>query len=162
MAENEVKLPTEPMTGELLPCPFCGKANQDRWPCEWLDGSGANVVRCAWCHGAAPMDVWNRRATNPAADALGAVQALIADYKSCDPQANITYGGVVLALESAIAQAPAVRVTDEMVEKAARAIWERDRGNWFGGSSEYDDLHPDDQARLIGIAEAALGQGKAS
>ena len=47
---------------KLLPCPFCGKSNHDRYPCEWLDGSGANVIRCAWCHGAAPMNVWNRRA----------------------------------------------------------------------------------------------------
>lgn len=57
----------EPMTGDLLPCPFCGKSNQDRWPCEWLDGSGANVIRCAWCHGAAPMNVWNRRTAPPSA-----------------------------------------------------------------------------------------------
>ena len=57
----------EPMTGDLLPCPFCGKANQDRWPCDWLDGSGANVIRCAWCHGAAPMNTWNRRTAPPSA-----------------------------------------------------------------------------------------------
>lgn len=59
----------EPMTGELLPCPFCGKSNQDRWPCEWLDGTGANVIRCAWCHGAAPAKTWNRR-TAPAPSVL--------------------------------------------------------------------------------------------
>ena len=58
---------SEPMTGDLLPCPFCGKSNQDRYPCEWLDGSGANVIRCAWCHGAAPMNVWNRRTAPPSA-----------------------------------------------------------------------------------------------
>jgi hypothetical protein len=47
---------------ELEPCPFCGRGKPfDQWPCEWLDGSGANVIRCAWCHGAAPANVWNRR-----------------------------------------------------------------------------------------------------
>lgn len=46
----------------LLPCPFCGKDNAlDQYPSEFLDGTGANVVRCAWCHGAAPMKTWNRR-----------------------------------------------------------------------------------------------------
>ena len=59
--------PVEPMTGDLLPCPFCGKSNQDRYPCEWLDNSGANVIRCAWCHGAAPMTAWNRRTAPPSA-----------------------------------------------------------------------------------------------
>ena len=57
----------EPVTGDLSPCPFCGKSNHDRYPCEWLDGSGANVIRCAWCHGAAPMNVWNRRTAPPSA-----------------------------------------------------------------------------------------------
>lgn len=46
----------------LLACPFCGKSDLDQWPNEWLDGSGANVIRCAWCHGAAPAKTWNRRA----------------------------------------------------------------------------------------------------
>lgn len=48
---------------ELLPCPFCGNSDTDKFPCEWLDWSGGNVIRCAWCHGAAPAKTWNRRAT---------------------------------------------------------------------------------------------------
>ena len=48
---------------ELLPCPFCGKSNAlDQYPSDFLDATGANVVRCAWCHGAAPLKTWNRRA----------------------------------------------------------------------------------------------------
>lgn len=57
------------MTIELQPCPFCGKEGPfDQWPCEWLDGKGENAVRCPYCHGAAPMATWNRRAhlTQPA------------------------------------------------------------------------------------------------
>ena len=45
----------------LKPCPFCGKSDLDQWPCEFIDGSGTNVVRCAWCHGCAPIAAWNRR-----------------------------------------------------------------------------------------------------
>lgn len=56
--------------GELLPCPFCGKYGLDQWPCEWLDATGANVVRCPWCHGAAPLRIWNCRASpQPSAEA---------------------------------------------------------------------------------------------
>lgn len=48
---------------ELLPCPFCGeRSGFDQWPCDWIDGSGSNAIRCAVCHGAAPMKAWNRRA----------------------------------------------------------------------------------------------------
>lgn len=58
---------------------------------------------------------WVRKATHPAADALGAVRELVAKWKHL--------GRVpVCALESALAQAPAVRVTDEMLaEERARA-----------------------------------------
>lgn len=66
---------------ELLPCPFCGHTDQDRWPCEWLDSSGANVIRCAWCHGAAPAaDVWNRRALASAPQQpAGVDEAMVAE-----------------------------------------------------------------------------------
>lgn len=47
---------------KLLPCPGCSKSDLDEWPNETLDASGANVVRCAWCHFSAPMKSWNRRA----------------------------------------------------------------------------------------------------
>ena len=59
--ENQVPHSTT-NTAALLPCPFCGKAAMDQWPNETLDASGDNCVRCAWCHGAAPMNTWNRRA----------------------------------------------------------------------------------------------------
>ena len=50
------------MLEDLHDCPFCGsKGPFDQYPCEWLDGTGHNVIRCAMCHGAAPMTTWNRR-----------------------------------------------------------------------------------------------------
>jgi len=52
----------KPAVDSLEPCPFCGKCDLDQWPCADLDGSGANAIRCAWCHGAAPAKTWNRRA----------------------------------------------------------------------------------------------------
>lgn len=60
------------MNNELLPCPGCRRTDFDLWPCEWIDGSGENVVRCAWCHFAAPLKSWNTRPTAQAAavDAL--------------------------------------------------------------------------------------------
>ena len=64
------------------------------------------------------------------------------------------------------APVPAVRVTDELVERAAREVWKVDRDHWLGGSAAFLELHPSDYARLLAIAraalEAALGQGKAS
>ena len=62
------------------------------------------------------------------------------------------------------APVPAVRVTDELVERAAREVWKVDRDHWLGGSAAFLELHPSDYARLLAIAraalEAALGQGK--
>ena len=62
------------------------------------------------------------------------------------------------------APVPAVRVTDELVERAAREVWKVDRDHWLGGSAAFLELHPSDYARLLAIAraalEAALGQEK--
>ncbi|RPE74657.1 hypothetical protein [Vulcaniibacterium tengchongense] len=58
----------------LLPCPFCGSDALDQRPNDFLDATGANVVRCAWCHGAAPMRTWNRRA-QPDPEGAGEVEA---------------------------------------------------------------------------------------
>jgi hypothetical protein len=80
------------MAMTLEPCPFCGKEGPfDQWPCEWLDGKGDNVVRCPWCHGAAPLRNWNRRAhlTQPAQAVDGLAQqeawrrALSAEKAGC-------------------------------------------------------------------------------
>ncbi|PZS42723.1 hypothetical protein [Stenotrophomonas maltophilia] len=49
----------------LRPCPFCGHSDFDQWPCEYIDASGANVVRCAHCHAAAPMKVWHDLSAQP-------------------------------------------------------------------------------------------------
>ncbi|WP_049427093.1 hypothetical protein [Stenotrophomonas maltophilia] len=49
----------------LRPCPFCGHSDFDQWPCEYIDASGANVVRCAHCHAAAPMKVWHALSAQP-------------------------------------------------------------------------------------------------
>lgn len=49
----------------LRPCPFCGHSDFDQWPCEYIDASGANVVRCARCHAAAPMKVWHALSAQP-------------------------------------------------------------------------------------------------
>jgi hypothetical protein len=138
----------EQMTGDLLPCPFCGKSNQDRWPCEWLDGSGANVIRCTWCHGAAPMNSWNRRAAHPSACELGAVRELVAKWRSdafeqtstgvADPRIVCAY-----ELEAALAQVPAVRVTDEMVRAAQQREFNAPKNEPMG-------------ATVRGMLEAAL------
>lgn len=65
----------------LLPCPFCGHAELfDEWPCEWLDGSGANVVRCPMCHGAAPAKYWNTRHLTQPAQAVDVTDADIAAW----------------------------------------------------------------------------------
>lgn len=54
------------MLGDALrPCPFCGHSYFDQWPCEYIDASGANVVRCARCHAAAPMKVWHALSAQP-------------------------------------------------------------------------------------------------
>lgn len=90
----------EPMTGDLLPCPFCGKANQDRWPCDWLDGSGANVIRCAWCHGAAPMNVWNRRIAPPSAHVGVPKVSVPADVMEARAQGRTEVLAIVLGLEA--------------------------------------------------------------
>lgn len=64
------------------------------------------------------------------------------------------------------APVPAVRVTDELVEHAAREVWKVDRDHWLGGSAAFIELHPSDHARLSAIAraalEAALGQENGS
>ncbi len=61
----------------LPPCPFCGHSDFDQWPCEYIDASGANVVRCARCHAAAPMKVWHALSAQPSPGGQGdALEAL--------------------------------------------------------------------------------------
>lgn len=55
----------------LPPCPFCGHSDFDQWPCEYIDASGANVVRCARCHAAAPMKVWHALSAQPSPGGQG-------------------------------------------------------------------------------------------
>lgn len=55
----------------LRPCPFCGHSDFDQWPCEYIDASGANVVRCARCHAAAPMKVWHALSAQPSPGGQG-------------------------------------------------------------------------------------------
>lgn len=55
----------------LPPCPFCGHSDFDQWPCEYIDASGANVVRCARCHAAAPMKVWHTLSAQPSPGGQG-------------------------------------------------------------------------------------------
>lgn len=55
----------------LPPCPFCGHSDFDQWPCEYIDASGANVVRCAHCHVAAPMKVWHDLSAQPSPGGQG-------------------------------------------------------------------------------------------
>ncbi len=57
----------------LPPCPFCGHSDFDQWPCEYIDASGANVVRCAHCHAAAPMKVWHDLSAQPSPGGQGDV-----------------------------------------------------------------------------------------
>ena len=104
------------MIGDLLPCPFCGKANQDRWPCDWLDGSGANVIRCAWCHGAAPMNVWNRRTAPPSAP-VGVKRKYPDDGNGDDDAYNRGWNDCL----DALAQQPAA-VDEAMVERATMTL----------------------------------------
>lgn len=67
----------------LRTCPFCGHSDFDEWPCEYIDASGANVVRCARCHAAAPMKVWHALSAQPspggqdALDCIGRIEEAI-------------------------------------------------------------------------------------
>lgn len=122
MTKNEVK---------LLPCPFCGGA--DRLCVEHMEGTvlhPAYRVRCDYCGASTRYTdndyrtVWNTRAT---VDALGAVRELEAHWfrQSRDETLTVSeranYLGFAGMLQSALAQAPAVRVTDEMVRLADEA-----------------------------------------
>lgn len=115
-AEAQAQGGGEVVAGELRPCPFCGKSNQDRYPCEWLDGSGANVIRCAWCHGAAPMNVWNRR-TAPSAP-VGVEAALRIAHRHLDMDSmRVSHCKDAAAIEAALSQQPAA--VDEAIATAS-------------------------------------------
>lgn len=94
MANQVTPSTTNTAARELLPCPFCGKEAMDQWPNETLDASGDNCVRCAWCHGAAPMNTWNRRALTQqqggeqeAVDVEQEARELLArEYDKADPE----------------------------------------------------------------------------
>ncbi len=66
----------------LPPCPFCGHSDFDQWPCEYIDASGANVVRCAHCHAAAPMKVWHDLSAQPSPGGQGELTALVSKWRS--------------------------------------------------------------------------------
>lgn len=95
MTQAEVQPGGRVRLGDLLPpCPFCGHSNFDQWPCEYIDASGANVVRCAHCHAAAPMKVWHTLSAHPSpggqGDALLEEVARFLDYSvGHDPWPNI-------------------------------------------------------------------------
>lgn len=60
--------------GGLLPCPGCGKSDLDHCPADFVAVNGLTrgmIVRCAWCHFAAPEAAWNRRELCRAAPAGG-------------------------------------------------------------------------------------------
>lgn len=82
MTQAEVQPGGRVRLGDLLPpCPFCGHSHFDQWPCEYIDASGANVVRCAHCHAAAPMKVWHTLSAHPSPggqDALATARELLA------------------------------------------------------------------------------------
>ncbi|HGM6773282.1 TPA: hypothetical protein ACKQAW_003891 [Stenotrophomonas maltophilia] len=75
---------------QLRPCPFCGHSDFDQWPCEYIDASGANVVRCARCHAAAPMKVWHALSSQPSPysvfDLEGMLAACVPGGDIADPQ----------------------------------------------------------------------------
>lgn len=120
------------MSAELLPCPFCGMDNAlDQYPSDFLDGTGANVVRCAWCHGAAPLKTWNRRAQQPSATEAACPAAW--QWRSrikggaWDAWESGRFGGPAppfMDIEERRIPAPTLRpVSDEDVEKAAESLW---------------------------------------
>ncbi|HET9980594.1 MAG TPA: hypothetical protein VFQ32_09115 [Ktedonobacterales bacterium] len=77
-AEKSKTMTDKTMT--LEPCPFCGHTGPfDQWPCEWLDGSGDNAIRCPMCHGAAKATTWNRRHISQPAERGEAVAWLVVD-----------------------------------------------------------------------------------
>ena len=78
---------------DVRACPFCGHAGPfDQMPYAWLDGSGANVIRCPMCHGAAPAKTWNRRAAH--ADLAGEVRELVeADREYDAAEAGLSRNG---------------------------------------------------------------------
>ena len=74
--------------GGLLPCPGCGKSDLDHCPADFVAVNGLTrgmIVRCAWCHFAAPEAAWNRRElcrADPAGgDDYKAIEAALHDAK---------------------------------------------------------------------------------
>jgi hypothetical protein len=73
------------MAEMMTPCPFCSHSGPfDEWPCEWLDKTEANVIRCPICHGAAPAATWNRRHLTQPAQAVdaGAIREVIGTLRA--------------------------------------------------------------------------------
>ena len=114
-----------------------------------------------------------KHATHPAADALGAVRetgaveslrglaAVIRTYGTCAPSALDV---VADRIEAALAQAPAVRVTDVLLRVSDEDLrWCKDAAIGMeeaGGPT--NNMRAVGLRRLISALEAALGQGKAS
>ena len=174
--DNQTALP-EPKFGEWLRGIYASESNPHR------DGMYVRTIRRTgklnpgvhyevtdgngkfWQY---PAQSVERLATPPAVQPAGAESAAQPCEDDCHefvPFANACIRCGAPYTTTPAAQAPAVRVTDELVERAAREVWKVDRDHWLGGSAAFLELHPSDYARLLAIAraalEAALGQGKA-
>ena len=102
------------MAEKMSPCPFCDHSGPfDQWPCEWLDATEANVVRCPMCHGAAPAATWNRRHLAKPAQAVdvGAIREVIVELRDK-------------------AEVPALIRAQSLAEKLTRAIGNAQAEGW--------------------------------
>lgn len=71
--------------GGLLPCPGCGKSDLDHCPADFVAVNGLTrgmIVRCAWCHFAAPEAAWNRRELCRADPPGGDVECFVREMRT--------------------------------------------------------------------------------
>ncbi len=162
--------PVAPMTGDLLPCPFCGA------PAERIDfgpgdaeNEGGSCIACTRCQSSGPVEFgrkenfvanWNSRTPPPSAPVgVEGVEAALQKWldwcneHSEEPEAK---SGARIAIE-ALAQQPAA-VDEAMVERAARA--------WCAGTDTPFDQLPDtgkarclEDMRVVLTAALAAQQG---
>lgn len=101
-------------------------------------------------------------ATHPAADALWAVRDELDRFESrltwessqgSEDGAHKVACEALMRLRQALAQAPAVQVTDEMVEQAVIAYWHD-----CASPTQYEDSHSADRGHMRAALEAALAQ----
>jgi hypothetical protein len=141
----------------LPPCPFCRHAGPfDRWPCEWLDASGANVVRCPMCRGAAPEATWRRAARRAGLSPVALASIGRGHFGNPIPRAWYAAARELIAVLPAQAGGPpAAGGRSADVLAAARRLQERHRASMpeaARAECEWDRLPPAEQLHWVRMA----------